>query len=67
LQKAEALLLPRPYPGFQPLQFISSETAPVFRWKDMEQLQLQTLPLHTSVEKRDVTIEIAWIRMASSH
>ncbi len=67
LQKAEALLLPRPYPGFQPLYFNSSETAPVFRWKDMEQLQLQTLPLHPSLAKRDISIEIAWIRLAASH
>ena len=67
LQKAEALLLPRPYPGFQSLQFNSSETAPVFRWKDMEQLQLQILPLHPSQTNRDISIEIAWVRLVVSH
>ena len=44
-----ALLMPRPYPGFQPLYFKSSATNEVFDLDDIEKMEITTTPsLHSS-------------------
>jgi hypothetical protein len=54
LQKSSFLLLPRPYPGFLPLRFTSTGTAP-FNIADAERLEITfgegaTTPLSIEVE-----------------
>jgi hypothetical protein len=57
LQPDSALLLPRPYPGFQPLWFKAAAAANNFQWQQAEKIQL------TVVSDQPISIEIASIWM----
>jgi hypothetical protein len=57
----QAMLLPRPYPGFMPLWFKASGT-PVFRMKEVEKIEITAgHELKTDELKKQYTIEIGSI------
>lgn len=59
-RKDASVLLPRPYPGFQALQFTSTQTA-TFQLKQVEKLQV----LLQGDAKNEFSIEIGNIRLAN--
>lgn len=59
LQPDSMLLLPRPYPGFQPLYFKAGVTG-AFRWDDIEKLEItfgQASPQPLSLELESVELQ----------
>lgn len=63
LQADASLLLPRPYPGFQPLFFRSSENNPELKLQDIEKVQLFTAQGQQKLVNKDVLLQIDWIRL----
>ncbi len=66
LVKDSSLLLPRPYPGFQPLFFSSTETNAVLQLATVEKLQIRTLPASPGAAKKDISFQIEWVRLSHS-
>lgn len=58
-----SLLLPRPYPGFQPLFFTSSESNAKLNIQEIEKLQLYTEPAKGNSTKKEISLQIEWVRL----
>jgi hypothetical protein len=58
-----ALLMPRPYPGFQPLYFKSSVTGGSLKLKDIEKLEISTSPAFQSSNGKNYSLEIEKITL----
>lgn len=58
-----ALLMPRPYPGFQPLYFTSSATNEVFDMNSMEKMQITATPLLHSSNSKTYSFEIESVKL----
>ena len=58
-----ALLMPRPYPGFQPLYFKSSATNEVFGLDGIEKIEITTTPSLHSSNSKDYSFEIESVRL----
>lgn len=58
-----ALLLPRPYPGFQPVYFKSSSTNEMFNLDGIEKMQIATTPLLHSPNSNTYSFEIESVKL----
>jgi hypothetical protein len=58
-----ALLMPRPYPGFQPLYFRSAPTAGVLNLENIEKLEITTPPFMQTPGNKDHGFEIESIKL----
>jgi len=63
LKPDSALLMPRPYPNFQPLYFISSSVNKVFNLSDVEKIEVTTSPLFHSANNKTYSFEIESIKL----
>jgi hypothetical protein len=59
-----ALLMPRPYPGFQPLYFKSSATNEMFDLNDIEKIEITTTPSLQSSNNKAYSFEIESVRLS---
>lgn len=58
-----ALLMPRPYPGFQPLYFKSSATNTVFDLSNIEKIEITTTPSLQSSNAGTYSFEIGSVKL----
>jgi hypothetical protein len=58
-----ALLIPRPYPGFQPLYFKSSANNEIFKPGDIEKIQVTTSPSLQSSNSKSYNFEIESVKL----
>lgn len=58
-----ALLMPRPYPGFQPLYFKSSANNEIFKTGDIEKIQVTTSPSLQSSNSKSYNFEIESVKL----
>jgi len=63
LKSDSALLMPRPYPGFQPLYFKSSAVNETFNLADVEKIEITTSPSLHSSNNKTYSFEIESVRL----
>jgi hypothetical protein len=63
LKPDSALLMPRPYPVFQPLYFKSSSTNEIFNLADIEKIEITTNPSLHSSSNKTYSFEIESVRL----
>jgi hypothetical protein len=62
-KKDSFLLMPRPYPWFQPLWFKDSGTGRAFELDDVEKLEITTYPINTASGNKTSGIDIEFVRL----
>lgn len=63
LKPDSAVLLPRPYPGFQPLYFKSSAANELFNLNDIEKMQLTISPSFQPANNKTYSFEIESVKL----
>lgn len=63
LKPGRALLMPRPYPDFQPLYFTPSAGNEIFTLAEIEKVAITTSPSLHSVNNKSYGFVIEWIRL----
>jgi hypothetical protein len=63
LKPDSALLMPRPYPSFQPLYFKSSSVNEVFNLSEVEKIEITTSPSLQSANNKTYSLEIESIKL----
>ena len=66
LKADSALLMPRPYPGFQPLYFKSSVTNEKFNLGEIEKIEITTSPSLQSANNKTYSFEIEKIILSTN-
>jgi len=67
LQPDSSLLMPRPYPGFQPLYFRPAISNPVLNLNEIEKLEITVNPGLQVLKNRTIGFEIESVRLAGKN